>query len=268
MSGLSLRDALPPALTSWLKRHSPWSTRFEGDYSAWSRAASDAGGYDSDEILAKLVDATEQVVAGKAAYERDSVLFGTPRPPFAVLTGLLRARRADGSLTVLDVGGALGGIYRQCRALLGPVRWMVLEQPKFADLGRERFQTDELTFHGDLQDLLASAAPDVVLCSSVLQYIEHARDLLLGTLAPSVRSIVIDRTPMALADDGTIVVQRVSPRIYNASYAMRIFPRDAFQEWLGDGWTRAADFPCDEGVAHTRSGRPFEFRGFIFDRKS
>lgn len=46
-----------------------------GDYQSWEEAESQCTGYDDEEILNKVKEATMSVINGNAIYERDSVLF-------------------------------------------------------------------------------------------------------------------------------------------------------------------------------------------------
>src|SRR3546814_16397621 len=99
-----------------------------------------SSGYSESAILDRVRTATRAVVAGEAAYERDSVLFDKADYPFALITALLRAAAsADMRLDVIDFGGSLGSTYRQCRPLLDavqPPQWHVVEQPHFVAFGR------------------------------------------------------------------------------------------------------------------------------------
>src|SRR3546814_2948802 len=68
-----------------------------------------SSGYSESAILDRVRTATRAVVAGEAAYERDSVLFDKADYPFALITALLRAAAsADMRLDVIDFGGSLG----------------------------------------------------------------------------------------------------------------------------------------------------------------
>src|SRR3546814_8173546 len=116
-----------------------------------------SSGYSESAILDRVRTATRAVVAGEAAYERDSVLFDKADYPFALITALLRAAAsADMRLDVIDFGGSLGSTYRQCRPLLDAVQhlqWHVVEQPHFVEAGRQEFETDELHFWNEISDV-------------------------------------------------------------------------------------------------------------------
>ena len=80
------------------------------------------------------------VVDGRAAYERDSVLFEEVEYVWPLLASLMWVgARHLGSLNVLDFGGSLGSTYFQNRiflATLPSVRWNIVEQPRHVEVGR------------------------------------------------------------------------------------------------------------------------------------
>jgi putative methyltransferase (TIGR04325 family) len=265
-----LKRVLPPALLDELRRVSGGGIRFSGDHASWSDASRAATGYDSDDILRRVTDATRQVVAGKAAFERDSVLFAQPAYSYPILAALLRAAVLNqGCLRVIDFGGSLGSTYRQCRPFLQGLRqlqWCVVEQPHFVAAGQREFSTDELTFAGTLQAVPWWGQPCVVLLSSVLQYLEHPMQLL-DTLADSgATGLVIDRTPLARAERDHLCVQSVPRQIYLASYPCRIFARAPLLARLARHWRLLSEFPCEEGSCATRERFRFEFVGLIYER--
>src|SRR5205823_2837625 len=90
------------------------------------------------------------------------------------LAALLRASVRKGSLSVLDFGGALGSSYFQCRKFLSPLRhlrWSVVEQAAQVACGRADFSNDELVFYESVEACLKQETPDLLVLSSVLQYL-------------------------------------------------------------------------------------------------
>ena len=266
----TLKRLLPPALLQELRRVSGRGIQFSGDYRSWPEARAAATGYDAGDILRRVTEATRQVVAGHAAFERDAVLFDRPAYGFAVLAALLRtAALQQGCLRVIDFGGSLGSAYRQCRPFLGALRqlqWCVVEQPHFVEAGRREFSTDELVFSHTLQSVPWWGEPCVVLLSSVLQYLDDPWQLL-DTLGGSAAvCLVIDRTPMSPAGADRICVQSVPRQIYQASYPCRILSRAALMARLAKDWQLLSEFACEEGGFSTRDRFRFEFAGLIYER--
>lgn len=263
----NLKRLLPPALVDELRRLPGGGIRFSGDYASWSDASQAATGYDTDEILRRVTDATRQVVDGKAAYERDSVLFAQPAYSYPILAALLRAAALNhGRLRVIDFGGSLGSTYRQNRRFLDgltQLQWCVVEQAHFVEAGQREFTTDVLTFARTLQAVPWWGQPCVVLLSSVLQYLEDPRQLLETLAASGATSLVIDRTPMALSERDRLCVQTVPAQIYRASYPCRIFSKARLLELLDGHWKLVSVFACEEGAFTTRERYRFEFAGLI-----
>lgn len=242
---------------------------YSGDYATWSAAASAAGGWARSEILDKVEAAVVKVERGEAAAERDSSTLDEVEYAFPVMAALAKAAmERGGTLSVLDFGGALGSSYRQFRAFCGRsmprVRWHVVEQEGFVHRGRARFQTEELRFSATPDEAAAEAPPDIVLLSSVLQYLEDPYGMLERLARAGSRHLVIDRTPLSADAEDRITVQHVPPRIYRASYACRVFSYARLRSALA-GWRFVADFPSDDGWA-VANGLFFRYGGMLLER--
>lgn len=220
----------PPALVKWVRGWYLW----QGDYASWGEARAASGGYDSGVILERVADAARRVRDGEFACERDSVLFTTLQPSWPLLAALLRvaAQRPGGPLHILDFGGALGSAWYTHRSWLGhlgDVRWSIVEQPHFVELGRREFEVGPVRFFSGMAEARAARGPlDVLLLGSVLQYVEEPEAVLDEALRDGVRWIVIDRTPFVEGNRDRLVVQRVPPSIYRASYPARLWSRARF----------------------------------------
>src|SRR6266702_1662375 len=218
---------LPAALISHLKPLLKRGIYFSGNYPDWATAAARSSGYDSTLILERVKQARLEVMAGNAAYERDSVLFDEVKHSFPVLVGLLRAAIENGSqLSVLDFGGSLGSSYFQCRdflSILPSLKWGIVEQERFVECGREQFETEHLKFYYTIAECIQQAKPNVVLFSSVLQYLPEPYVVLDEVINSDIPYVIIDRTSFSKDDRDRIAVQHVPPSIYKATYPLRIF---------------------------------------------
>ena len=266
-----LRELCPPLLLAPLRtlrrRWLPGPLR--GPYRSWDLANQHAAGYAAADILVRVAAATREVVAGRAAFERDGVVFDRGELNFPLLAGLLRqATRGGGHLHVVDFGGALGGTYHQCRSFLNSVptlRWSIIEQAHFVDAGRAEFETDVLRFFSSVEECEQVSGVDAILLSSVLQYLPDARSLLRTFVAMAVPTIIVDRSPEVDTRDDIFAVQVVPPEIYPASYAFRAFGKGAIESMLGDEYRSVACFDAvdpDMSVGVV----PVRFRGWIFER--
>ena len=270
------KQIVPPLLLSrirWVKGMLGIGLKFSGDYHSWKDALANSSGYDTDEILHRVEAATSLVVSGVAAYERDSVLFDQIPHSYPVLAGLLRAAVENGHmLTVLDFGGSLGSSYRQCKGFLSVIHnleWLIVEQEQFVRCGRERFETNQLRFYSSLQEAVADRKRnvDVVLLSSVLQYLETPYETLKELYDIGCRYLIIDITPLSDSHADRLVVQRVPPNIYSATYPCWIFSREQLIKSLKTEWEELTAFPSADG-SWLADGVNFEFGGIILQRRN
>ena len=239
-----------------------------GDYATWADAQAASGGYDTEVILQKTLDALRQVKRGDAVYERDSVLFDTVEYAWPVLAGLMWvAAQRGGRLNVLDVGGSLGSTYFQNRAFLhglAAVRWNIVEQSRHVEVGQREFQDERLRFYDSLETCLADTMPDVILLSSVLQYLEDPYDLLDKLKDSPCRSLIIDRTPFWAGSSDRLCVQHVPASIYAASYPSWIFSTPRFHAILSLHWELVAEFASLDSLP---GPVPMGYRGLIAVRR-
>ena len=87
------RHWLPPALRYVGNRLLGTSITYSGPFETWAEAVCATAGYADEAILARVISATESVLAGLADYEQDGIpMQGTP-PPGHALPSLLAAAR-------------------------------------------------------------------------------------------------------------------------------------------------------------------------------
>lgn len=262
------RDLIPPALLRALTRPDPGTLRFEDGFPTWSHAVAAAGGYDESSILRRITAATQDVVAGQAAFERDGVTFSHHEYRWPVAGGLLRAAARHGRLSVLDFGGSLGSSYRQYLPLLAgiDVTWGIVEQEAFVAAGQS-LQTDSLRFFSTISECADEVSPDIALLSSVLQYLPDPYAVLAEIDALPLDTLIIDRTPMTELTDDVVTVQHVPPSIYAASYPAWLLSTDRIVAAL-ESWTRIDEFPGIEPNMRTTGGVEFSWRGMLMIRNS
>lgn len=225
-------------------------------------------GYNSDIILEKVKDAQLKVISGEAVYERDSVLFDKVQYAWPLLSSLMWvAAQAKGNLNVLDFGGSLGSTYFQNRSFLcslPDLRWNIVEQPKYVAVGKEFFEDKCLKFYSRIEDCLAETQPNVVILSSVLQYLERPYNLLGELLGLDCDHIIIDRTPFWNGSCDRLCVQNVSPSIYPASYPSWVFSMQQFHSHLSNEWKVMVEF---ESLDRLKSPIQANWKGMILIRK-
>jgi putative methyltransferase (TIGR04325 family) len=217
-----------------------------GNYSSWAEALAASTGYDSEIILEKTRAALLKVKRGEAVYERDSVLFDEIQYSWPLLAGLMwAAAQSGGRLNVLDFGGSLGTTYFQNRRFLErlpAVRWNIIEQPRWAEVGKADFEDEHLKFYGDINACLAETQPNVIVLSSVLQYLEQPFEVLRTLSATPCNHLIVDRTPFWDGPADRLCVQYVPASIYAASYPSWIFSLHRFRSFLNESWEIVAEF--------------------------
>jgi putative methyltransferase (TIGR04325 family) len=266
------REWLPPRLVKHLSRWSGLGLRFVECTPDWAAARVRCGGYDAAAILERVAAATREVVAGRAAFERDSVLFAQHEFRYPVLAALLHsAARNRGCLNVLDVGGSLGSVYWQARPYLQQlerVDWRVIEQSAFVERGSAEFGSAQLSFFDAIEEAGAGGERPLLLLSSTLQYLPDPDEMLRRIAGSPATHLLIDRTPVMDVDRHALCLQHVPAAIYSASYPCWLLSRGSLMATLDRDWRVMSEFACDEGERITDRGRRFEFRGWHLERRA
>jgi putative methyltransferase (TIGR04325 family) len=264
-----LKELLPPlimrmARSRSLPPHTPCD--FTGDHANWAEAEAKCTGYTAGDILEITRTAALKVKRGEAAFERDSVVFDRLEFCFPLLAGLARAAACDGGqLSVLDFGGALGSSYFQSKPFLAglrELRWGVVEQPAHVACGNAEIACDKLKFFATPEECQCAQEPNVILLSSVLQYLRDPYAALehLGSLR--IPNIIIDRTAFLPGGRERLTVQSVPERIYRATYPAWFLNERRFVGKLAElGYHVLADFPGTDEVS--LEGSDSYFKGFI-----
>jgi putative methyltransferase (TIGR04325 family) len=206
---------------------------FEPAGPTWQDAVRASAGYASAGIFEKAIGAARQVRDGKAAFERDTVLFQQPEYSHQMLAWMLLARLRIGKLSVLDFGGGFGSRYFQHKSLfreLGHVRWAVVEQDNIVDAGQAEFNTDELRFFRTIEQAEQGVSPNFLLVSSSLQYMEKPYEMLEALLAKRYPYFLLDRTMARPGLRDELYIQHVSPAIYRASYPVWFLDAQRIEE--------------------------------------
>ena len=216
------KDFTPPILTKTLQGLRKDKISFEGPFSSWEKASAQSTGYDATHILDKVLAATLKVRAGEAAFERDSVLFDTPKYEWPMISGLMwAAAKNNGKLNVLDFGGALGSSYFQNKKFwdtLPELQWNIVEQPNYVSLGKTHIQNEQIRFYNTIESYKKEHTPNVILVSGVLQYLSDPFTTISELIALKSPLIVLDRITVNATQNHAYYVQHVPETIYKASY--------------------------------------------------
>lgn len=233
-----LTNVIPPMLLNGLRAVSGGRSKWTGDYSSWAGAVAASSGYDAKAIFDRVQKAARAVRDGDALWERDSTCFYEEEYNWQLLACLMTvAARSGGKLHVLDFGGALGSTYMQHRKLLATLpecSWSVVEQPHVVSCGKAEFTIGALDFFSEIEQCFSAHPVNVVLFSSVLQYLESPYELLEKVNKLSPVAIIIDRTPVSTHGE-RITIQHVPKSIYSASYPCRFLDKQRLENILIKG---------------------------------
>lgn len=259
-----IKHAVPAPVRRWLRRR--WyGAIFSGDFPSWAAARAASGGYDAEVIFARTIAAARAVRDGRAAWERDTVLFHEPAAHAPLLEALRAVANANGGrLSVLDFGGSLGSTWWQHRAWLGEfaeVRWSVVEQPRLVAIGQAEFARGPLRFYETIEACCAAERPEIVLLSGVLPYLEEPHALVREIAGRDFQRVIIDRTGFVTRGRDRLTVQRVPASIYEASYPCRFFDREKLLAPSARGWRIAAEWPTFD-----QADIAAEYRGLMLEK--
>lgn len=258
-----IKDIIPPIL---LRKISGFFYGWHGNYKNWHAAKNKSSGYDGEQILQKVLEATLKVKNGETAYERDSITFDKPEYAFPIITALLWiAHQNNGEINLIDFGGSLGSSYFQNKKFfnnLAKVNWNIVEQKHFVECGKQYFENEKLHFFENIEQCLSKQNSDTILLSSVLQYLEKPYELLEYIFQQKFKYIIIDRTPFLQKKNDRITIQKVHPKIYKATYPCWFFNEQKFKDCFTPNYELIAEFNALD-TANIKS----QFKGFIFKRK-
>lgn len=261
-----IKSLIPPILLSLLLKLKKQKYGWHGDYKSWNEAQSASIGYDSDIILQTVRNSLLKVKNGKAVYERDSVIFNEIHYSWPLLTGLMFcSAKSEGVLKVCDFGGSLDSTYYQNKKFLDrleSVSWSIVEQKHFVDVGRADFENERLKFYYDVKSCIEKEKSNILLVSSVLQYIEKPYELLDELLKNDFEFVIFDRTPFSVENKDIIKLQTVPSFIYTASYPCWFFNWNRLLNYLENKYKLVEIFDALDG----RSDE-YEFKGFVMEKK-
>ncbi len=261
----SIKEFLPPFFIRALLRLGFGGIKFKHGYSNWNEALSHCSGYSAQTITDTVVRASRAVRDGKAAYERDGVLFDKIEYSWPLLAALLGTPRKGNLLRVLDWGGSLGSTYRQNQKFIAAagidVQWTVIEQVHFVDIGMKEFQTQDLTFVANPDDLRGQDF-DVVLFASSICYLENPSEAIQQAVGFNPSRLIFDRTPESKSNRDLIGVQKVGSGIFKASFPVRSFASGSLQKMIGAKYETVADW-----ISDLQPDPQTIAKGYVFQRR-
>jgi putative methyltransferase (TIGR04325 family) len=165
----------------------------QGPYESWDVASKTCSGYSHAVILKKVSISTESVLSGSSIYERDGTNFNN-RPPLNRIEKFI-LDNIDNFNSIIDYGGGLGGLYYNNPSLLRLDKYLaVVEQPSFVLEGRRIASRYNTGVHFCNNILHCRSPVDIVIFSSVLQYLPSVESIVKDVLQLGPKYIILDRT--------------------------------------------------------------------------
>jgi putative methyltransferase (TIGR04325 family) len=269
------RKILPASLRNWIyKKRQPAAEQkwgWSGKYSSWTQAQKECSGYDQENIFERVKAATLQVKAGKAVFERDSILFYKPEYNADFLKTLdLIAADNNNSLSIVDFGGSLGSVYHQYKSQLEKfekVRWCIVEQAHFVEFGKRELETAQLKFCHTIKDCLRDQPANAILLSSVISYLENPYETLKRILENDFEYVIIDKTIFTNYKSDLLTKQVVPEAIYQASYPCWVLNLDKLVTFMSGHYKLQMAFDPYQNDEVLIDGKKAFFRALVFKKK-
>lgn len=244
---------------------------FYGNFASWKEAQQNSSGYNKKNILNKVLISSLSVKSGIKKFERDSVAFDQIQYSWPISAAIMLAAAANrGELNILDYGGSLGSCYFQNKKLLHylkSVKWNIIEQSHFVEMGRKKIADRRINFYSDIKECLSENRPSIILFSSVIQYLDNPYDILDDISKINAQFLVFDRTPFHTGETDRIMVQKVNPSIYTASYPIRILSKPSFLNFLLKDWDLIEEGASFEGEVVLTNNFSFIFCYLVLRKK-
>ena len=231
-----IKSILPNSIIKIINLILNRNIKIEKNFNSWNEAILASNTYADKKIFNKAKNSFIKVVKGKAAYERDSVLFFDEKLnlPLISLMEKIRKNKKNHLLKVLDFGGSFGSTYFQNRKYFSDNKkyvWDVIEQKKIVNFANQSVKIKNLSFFGSLSVYLKKNKPDIVLLSSVLHYLEFPFLLLRLLKKKKIKYFIVLKTPF-FKKKSEIKIQINPSHIYKANYPIRIFNERLFKSFF------------------------------------
>ena len=127
-------------------------------------------------------------------------------------------------------------------------------------------ENDQLKFYYTIEECLRNEQPDVLLLSSVLQYLDKPYDWIEKFTKLNFQSIIIDRTCFIQNYTDMITIQNVPEFIYKASYPMWLFNKEKFWNSFKE-YSIISEFSSYADVDYIIHGKVISWSGLILEKK-
>ncbi len=228
--------------------------------------------YNSQEIVVKCRDALLKVKSGEAVCERDSALFDKPQYSWPLLTSILWivAKNPQKNINIIDFGGSFGSVYFQSKEFLNftdNIKWNIVEQKSFVDEGRRCFENEKLKFFYKIEEAYNKNSLNILILSSVLQYLENFEDMVIEFVNMGFDYVIIDRTAFVECENKILTLQKIPQEIYNASYPAWFFNENYLLRKFAKKYKIIADFDsCFDKNIKIDGKIKTKYKGFLLEK--
>jgi putative methyltransferase (TIGR04325 family) len=131
--------------------------------------------------------------------------------------------------------------------------------------GKNLFEDKILKFFSSMDDSVRQGKPNVIIFSSVLQYLETPLAILGSATETGAGTIIIDRTPFLNTPDNKIAVQRAPRDMGRWSLPVWLFSRDQLLAPVSKRYRILAEYDAIDGTT-SYGFRRVDFKGLILDK--
>ena len=232
--------------------------KLKGNFSSWKNAYKKSSGYDDNVIFKKAKKSFNEIIDNKAKFERDTVLFYNEDPDLELIS-IIKKLYNKKNIRICDFGGSFASSYFQNISFLNKnkMEWNIVEQKKIVKYANEKLKIKNLNFYYDIENILKKKI-DLIIFSSVIQYLEEPYALLKKITKKKIKNIIISRTPFFQQKE-VIKIQYVPKHIYKSSYPVRIFNNSIFLEFMRtNGYKIKKKLKIDEKIDK------YKYKSFFF----
>ncbi len=195
---------------------------------SWESAVAKSSGYESANVVEPIVAAAKRIQDCAQASN-----FLTTRYQ-QIATGMLHCISqaqfdVGGPIRVLDVGGGGADYFYQFKKFARQINfdWTVLETPALAQAMSNEFGRNPTNLRWISSIENTNETYDVILCSSVFQYVEKPFELL-ATLVRKSEFLIVNRISLVDSSEHFVAVQRIITNGKRASYPVHFFADQKF----------------------------------------
>ena len=250
---------LPPRIKTLLRASFSFVVGFT-KVDSWKKAERKSVGYESINVLTPLMQGAMQARIDIAT--SNSVSTRYQQVATAMFFCISESRLQEGKpWRVLDFGGGSGDYFFQFQKFAPNIEldWTVVETPALTEAMQCEFRddTEKIRWVDSLE--MTKDKYDLVLCSSVLQYLEKPFEVLEDLVEKS-EFLIINRIPLTDSSDHFVALQRILTRKRRGSYPAHFFSEEKFlQQMSAYGsipmrWAVTEDQPVVKWKIQTNQG--------------